>query len=299
MKPIKNLNYYILSNLVISTLSLNNIVNYDYSYFNIINNNLKTNNIQIIEVILNNTITNSISNSINNSISDNNIIQVETKEVQSKNTITYNYVEPSYNSTTGINLVNYAKSFLGLKYVYAGNSLTTGTDCSGYTMLIYKDFGISLGRTVSSQLNNGSYVSKNDLKPGDLVFYGNSSNYASHVAIYIGNNLVIHESTPKDGVKISSVNMMNYITSRRVIYANTISDFKYNNNNNNTNDNIDNDNNNITQEKDNELIENEKKDEIIEENNENDIIENQENLNEEINSSNTENSNKIEETNQE
>lgn len=131
------------------------------------------------------------------------------------------YVKPSYNSVTGMNLVNYAKHYLGLRYVHAGNSLSTGTDCSGFTRLIFKEFGINLGRTVASQLYSGSYVSKSDLQPGDLVFYG-YSNYASHVAIYIGGGMVIHESNPRDGVKISSVNMMHYITARRLITASVV-----------------------------------------------------------------------------
>jgi len=88
--------------------------------------------------------------------------------------------------------------------------------------LIYKEFGISLGRTVASQQYSGTYVSKSDLMPGDLVFYSYGS-VASHVAIYIGDGLIIHESTPRDGVKISSVNIMNYITARRLITSNVTS----------------------------------------------------------------------------
>lgn len=139
-----------------------------------------------------------------------------TNNIANTNTTTISYVKPSYNKVTGEYLVNYAKNYLGLRYVSGGNSLTTGTDCSGFTKLIYKEFGINLGRTVSSQIYSGTYVSKADLKPGDLVFYG-QTNYASHVGIYMGNGLVIHQSNPRDGVKINSVNMMVYITARRVI----------------------------------------------------------------------------------
>ncbi len=127
------------------------------------------------------------------------------------------YTPAVYSEVTGTAVVNYAKKYLGLKYVYAGKSLATGTDCSGFTSLIYKEFGISLPRTVSGQVNKGTYVKKSDLKKGDLVFYSSGTNYATHVSIYIGDGKVIHESNPRDGVKISSVNIMRYITARRVI----------------------------------------------------------------------------------
>ncbi len=151
------------------------------------------------------------------------IPKTTTTNVTQKNPTNYKaipYVKPSYNAVTGSNLVNYAKHYLGLRYVSGGNSLETGTDCSGFTKLIFKEFGINLGRSVDSQLYSGTYVSKSDLQPGDLVFYGYSNYYASHVAIYIGGGMIIHASNPRDGVKISSVNIMQYITARRLITAN-------------------------------------------------------------------------------
>ena len=133
------------------------------------------------------------------------------------NTSSKKYVKPSYDEVTGNAIVEYAKKYLGLRYVKGGNSLSTGTDCSGFTKLIYQEFGISLSRSVSGQRYNGAYVSRGDLQKGDLIIYGNSSGTPSHVAIYIGDGMVIHESTPRYGVKISSMNMMTYITARRVI----------------------------------------------------------------------------------
>ena len=127
------------------------------------------------------------------------------------------YTPAKYNSVTGNAVVEYAKRYLGLRYVSAGNSLTKGTDCSGFTKLIYKEFGVTLSRTVKGQMGNGTYVRKSDLQKGDLVFYGSGNGVASHVAMYIGNGKVIHESNHRDGVKISTVNMMQYITARRVI----------------------------------------------------------------------------------
>ena len=216
MNTKNRLNCYVFSNLIISFLSLNLLINNQQSSINLISqkgiSSLKE--IYVLE-------TNTLNNEINNSKPT--TIVVSNKVHQSKNTTTINYIKPSYNKITGTNLVNYSKHYLGLRYVSGGNSLETGTDCSGFTKLIFKEFGISLGRTVNSQMYSGSYVSKSDLQPGDLVFYGNYSNYASHVAIYIGNNLVIHESNPNDGVKISPLNMMVYITARRVIFENVTS----------------------------------------------------------------------------
>lgn len=133
------------------------------------------------------------------------------------NTSNKNYTPAKYDAVTGTAIVNYAKKYLGLRYVSGGNSLSTGTDCSGFTKLIYKEFGVTLPRTVKTQINKGSYIKKSDLQKGDLVFYGYGKGVATHVAIYIGNGQVIHESNHRDGVKISSVNMMEYITARRVI----------------------------------------------------------------------------------
>ncbi len=127
------------------------------------------------------------------------------------------YTPAKYNEVTGSAIVDYAKKYLGLRYVSNGFSLSTGTDCSGFTKLIYREFGITLSRSAKGQASSGSYVRKSDLQKGDLVFYGNGSNTISHVAIYIGGGKVIHESNHRDGVKISSVNMMRYITARRVI----------------------------------------------------------------------------------
>ena len=138
---------------------------------------------------------------------------VTKKEVKATKT----YTPAKYNEVTGNAVVEYAKKYLGLRYVSAGRSLATGTDCSGFTSLIYREFGVKLGYTVSSQINSGKYVQKRDLQKGDLVFYSKGGSKATHVAMYIGNNQVIHESTYKYGVKISSVNMMHYITARRVI----------------------------------------------------------------------------------
>ncbi len=101
-------------------------------------------------------------------------------------------------------IVAYALQFEGNPYVYGGNSLTTGTDCSGFVKLIYQEFGYNLTRRASLQYNEGRRISVDELKPGDLIFYG--SGEVDHVTMYIGNGQVIHASTARTGIKISSMN---------------------------------------------------------------------------------------------
>lgn len=124
-------------------------------------------------------------------------------------------------SSTRSKLVNYAKKYLGYRYVWGGNSFTRdgGVDCSGFVRLVYRQFGYNnLPRTSRDQARSGRSISQSNLKPGDLVFYGNnSSGYINHVAIYIGNNRVIHASNRRDGVKISNVNYRKPIKCVRYI----------------------------------------------------------------------------------
>lgn len=115
--------------------------------------------------------------------------------------------KPSNTKATGTrkDVVNYALQFVGNPYVYGGSSLTKGTDCSGFTMSVYKHFGISLPHNSASQSKCGKKVSVSDVQPGDLLFYGNGSGI-SHVALYIGNGQVVHASSRKTGIKISKYN---------------------------------------------------------------------------------------------
>ncbi len=119
-------------------------------------------------------------------------------------------------SDVRVSMVNYAKQFLGNRYVWGGTSLTKGTDCSGFTMGIYRKYGISLPRVSRSQATVGTKVTLNELRPGDLVFYGKGS-YINHVAMYIGGGQIIHASNPRSGIKISNVRYRTPITCRRII----------------------------------------------------------------------------------
>lgn len=109
-------------------------------------------------------------------------------------------------SDVRVELVEYAKQFLGNPYVWGGTSLTKGADCSGFVLSVYKKFGVSLPHHSGSQAQQGTKIKAADLQPGDLVFYANSSGTINHVAIYIGGGQVIHASSPKTGIKISKYN---------------------------------------------------------------------------------------------
>lgn len=104
-----------------------------------------------------------------------------------------------------VGMVEFAKKYLGNRYRYGGTSLTNGIDCSAFTRAIYKNAGISIPRTSREQARSGKSISRSELKPGDLVFYGSKS-YINHVAMYIGNGKVIHASNRRDGIKISNMN---------------------------------------------------------------------------------------------
>ena len=114
------------------------------------------------------------------------------------------------------NLVSYAKRFVGNPYVRGGNSLTNGTDCSGFVKLVYAKFGFALPRTTTEQYYSGTGVSINDIEVGDIVSYGYNGKI-THSAIYIGNGKIVHAATPKDGIMISDINIIPIMSIRRII----------------------------------------------------------------------------------
>lgn len=113
-------------------------------------------------------------------------------------------------------IVDYAMQFLGNKYRHGGQSLTTGTDCSGFTSLIYKDFGYSISRTPSGQLSSaGRSIDYSEAKPGDIICYG--SQKCTHVALYIGDGQIIHAANSRKGVIISQADYDHILGVKNVI----------------------------------------------------------------------------------
>ena len=86
-----------------------------------------------------------------------------------------------------------------------GTSLTNGADCSGFTQSVFRDCGVSIPRDSRSQAAAGREIPVSAVQPGDLLFYSNGG-AINHVALYIGNGQVVHASTEKTGIKISSFN---------------------------------------------------------------------------------------------
>ncbi|HHV09785.1 MAG TPA: C40 family peptidase [Clostridiales bacterium] len=115
-------------------------------------------------------------------------------------------------------VVKYALKFVGNRYVYGGTSLTKGTDCSGFVQSVYRDFGYSIPRDSRSQAASaGKKVSESDILPGDLVFYANSSGTVNHVAMYIGNGMIVHAANSRQGIITSQYKYRNIYCVRRVI----------------------------------------------------------------------------------
>lgn len=119
-------------------------------------------------------------------------------------------------SDTRVSLVQYAKQFIGNPYVWGGTSLTNGADCSGFTMSIYKKYGVSLPHHAASQAQLGTKISLAEAQPGDLVFYAKNGSI-NHVGIYIGNGQIVHASSPKTGIKISNVSYRTPAVIKRVL----------------------------------------------------------------------------------
>ena len=114
-------------------------------------------------------------------------------------------------------VVNYALQFVGNPYVWGGTSLTKGADCSGFTMQVMKQFGVSLPHYSGAQAKMGKPVKSSEMRPGDLIFYANSGGTVNHVAMYIGNGQIVHAASKKSGIKISTWNYRTPVAIRNVL----------------------------------------------------------------------------------
>lgn len=117
----------------------------------------------------------------------------------------------SSGSGKGQQIADYACKFIGNPYVAGGTSLTNGADCSGFVMSVYQAFGYSLPRSSYAQSAVGKGVSYSEAQPGDIIYYG------GHVGIYIGNGQIVHASTERTGIKITSATYRSIITIRRIV----------------------------------------------------------------------------------
>ena len=123
-------------------------------------------------------------------------------------------------SGSGSKLVAQAEKYLGVKYVYGGSS-PSGFDCSGLVQYCCRQLGVSVNRTASAQYSNGVYVARENLQPGDLVFFSRGGGRITHVVIYAGNGMVIHAPHTGKVVSYQSLSKMcsysHYVGARRVM----------------------------------------------------------------------------------
>lgn len=117
----------------------------------------------------------------------------------------------SGDSEMGTAVADYALQFVGNPYVYGGSSLTNGTDCSGFVMSVYANFGVSLPHSSSADRSQGAAVDGlANAQAGDLICY------SGHVALYIGNGQIVHASTAKTGIIVSNADYKKVLAVRRI-----------------------------------------------------------------------------------
>jgi uncharacterized protein YraI len=138
-------------------------------------------------------------------------------QVQLSTVMSLSLTQPA-DAPLGQQIADYAYQFIGYPYVYGAASPASGFDCSGIIYYTYRQFGMSLSRTASQQWrNNGYQVSKDELRPGDLVFFSsNGGRSITHVGLYYGNGMFVNASTSRTGVIFSSLNSTYYT---RVYYG--------------------------------------------------------------------------------
>lgn len=118
---------------------------------------------------------------------------------------------PATDGSLGQQVAAYALQFVGNKYVYGGTSLTNGADCSGFTLAVYANFGVSLPHSAKAQNKKGANVGSIDNAiPGDLVYY------SGHIGIYIGDGKIVHASNPRKGIIISEATYDKILGVRRI-----------------------------------------------------------------------------------
>lgn len=142
-------------------------------------------------------------------------IQEETEEKHKEN----NNEQLNQNANSkGIEVVEFALKYLGYKYVVGGKNPETGFDCSGFTRFVFLQFGYGLGNTAAEQNNIGTEISRNDLKPGDLIlFYDEAKTKIGHTGIYISDGEFIHSANPERGVVKDNINTNSYYNERYIV----------------------------------------------------------------------------------
>lgn len=149
-----------------------------------------------------------------------NIVNSDDKSSTVNKVLGWSNSQTGGSSATVTNVINTAKQYMGVPYVWGGET-PTGFDCSGFTQYVLKQNGISIPRTAAEQYASGVSIMKSNLKTGDLVFFTTYKPGASHVGFYLGDNKFIHASSSAKEVTISSLDETyfteHYIGARRYI----------------------------------------------------------------------------------
>lgn len=130
--------------------------------------------------------------------------------------------------TTGQDIVDFAKQFLGTPYAWGGNDLSKGIDCSGLVQQVFKNFGINTGRTTWDQIGEGQAVDMKGLRPGDLIFFDTDRSVGGpdHVGIYMGAGKMVHAPRPGKGVEVTDITqgyyMQRFLGARRLDGYNSV-----------------------------------------------------------------------------
>lgn len=130
---------------------------------------------------------------------------------------------PEASNSNASEVVNYSKQYLGYPYIVGGKNPSTGFDCSGFTRYVFLNFGYSLGSTAASQTSVGTEISRDNLKPGDLILFLNEEKTGiGHTGIYIDGGEFIHAANPQRGVVTDNLNTNSYynerfVTARRIV----------------------------------------------------------------------------------
>lgn len=119
-------------------------------------------------------------------------------------------------TASGNEAVRIAESYIGVPYVWGGTT-PKGFDCSGFVQYVYRQMGISINRVAADQANNGYYVAKEDLQPGDLVFFKKAGRAIHHVGMYVGNGQYIHAPYTGRSICIENMTRSDYYTARRIV----------------------------------------------------------------------------------
>lgn len=171
------------------------------------------NAINELSVLKSQIISSKVEEEINNAISEGRDAINRKEEVQSgSGQGSGSQLAPPSGNASG--LISYAYQFVGKRYVL-GATGPDAFDCSGFTQFVFRKFGYNLTRTTYTQVNQGTYVPRDQLRPGDLVFTEGPPSSPGHVGIYVGNGQMVHAANPRKGVIVGPI--YNYSTARRIM----------------------------------------------------------------------------------